>query len=387
MKLALLYDAPALLRNGRLHIDRGYGIWVDALAEHFEQVVVCNPIADFEHPQARYALRATNVLIEALPYFASVTTSLPVLPQCAAAIWRASRSWSVLCISLPGPLGVLGYLCARARGIPIVLVLVGDLEAQYERARYRGVAAIGARAAVKLLEYTIHWMVDHAVTVTQGEGLRRKYERRGNRIVSTVPWSSISSDMIVNREDTCAGPRIRLLFVGALLERKGVFVLLECAKLLLRQMSNFVVTYVGDGPVASELAQKVEDSGLAGHVELRGGVYKESDLWREFDAADIFVFPTYAEGFPRVILEAMARGLPVVSTRVSGIPGLVKEGRDALLVNADSPSEVSDAVIQIVKDATLRQSLIRHGYEVANAYTLEKTTKQCVEVIYSEVTH
>lgn len=386
MKIALLYDVPASLQNGRLHIDRGYGIRVDALAGHFEQIVVCNPIAAFDLPQARYELRSTNVSVEPLPYFARVTASLPLLPQCAIAIWRASRSWSLLHITLPTPLGIIGYLCARARGIPTILSVVGDLDAQYERGRYRGISGLGARAAVKLFEYATHWMIDRVVTITQGEALCRKYKRRGNR-VTNIPWSPISQNMIVPREDTCLGPRIRLLFVGALLERKGIFVLLESAKLLLRQMDNFVVTYIGDGPLAEELARRVQDAGLSGHVVLRGGVYKESDLWREFDAADIFVFPTYAEGFPRVIFEAMARGLPVVSTRVSGIPGVVKEGQDALLVTSGSPHEVVEAVTKVVRDATLRQSLIRHGHEVARAYTLEKTTKQRVEAICSVLTH
>lgn len=386
MKIALLWDASASLRDGRLQLDRAYGIRVDALAGYFEQVVVCNPIAAFDIPKAQYTLRATNVSIEPLPYFDRVATSLRLLPQCAGVIWRASRSWSLLHITLPTPLGIIGYVCARARGIPTILSVVGDLDAQYERDRYRGISGLGARAAVKLFEYATRWMVDHAVTITQGEGLYRKYKRRGNRAMN-IPWSPITQDMIVYREDTCRGPRIRLLFVGALLERKGIFVLVESAKLLLRQMDNFVVTYVGAGPLVGELARRIEDAGLSGHVELKGGIYRKQDLLWEFDAADIFVFPTYAEGFPRVILEAMARGLPVVSTRVSGIPGLVKEGRDALLVSPGSPNEVAEAVIRIVRDVTLRQSLIRHGHEVAKAYTLEETTKQRVEAICSVLRH
>lgn len=361
-------------------MDRGYGIRVDALAQYFDQIVVCNPVARFDIPEAQYEPRSTNISVEALPYYGRVTRSLLRLPKCTGLIWRASRSWSLLHITLPSPLGMIGYLCARARSIPVVLSVVGDLGAQYEQGQYHGMSRLAARAAVWLSERATHWMVDRAPTITQGEGLYAKYKRHGNRIMN-IPWSPIASDMIVQRDDSCTGPRIHLLFVGALLEKKGIFVLLESARLLRRHMDNFMLTYVGTGPLAEELAQRVADADLSGHVVLKGGIYAESALLREFDAADVFVFPTYAEGFPRVIFEAMARGLPVISTRVSGIPGVLKEGMDALLVSPGSPSEVAEAVLKVVRGPTLRRNLIRRGREIAQEYTLEETTRKRVETI------
>lgn len=380
MRITLLYDAPVSLSQGRLRMDRGYGSLVDALAQHFHQIVVCNPVASFDIPGAQYEPRSTNISVEALPYYGRVTRALLRLPKCAGLIWRASRSWRLLYIMLPSPLGIIGFLCARARKIPIVLSMEGDLDAQYERGRYHGMSRLAARAVVWLFERATQWMVDRAPTITQGEGLYRKYKRNGNSVVN-IPWSPITSDMIAQRDDSCTGPRIRLLFVGALLERKGIFVLLESAKLLRRYMDNFVLTYVGTGPFAGELAQRVANADLAGQVELKGGIYVESELLREFDAADVFVFPTYAEGFPRVIFEAMARGLPVISTRVSGIPGVLKEGQDALLVSPGSPNEVAEAVLKVVCDPTLRRNLIRRGREIAQEYTLEETIRKRAETI------
>ena len=382
MKITLLYDAPMSLRQGRLRMHRPYGIRVDALAQHFEQIVVCNPVASFDIPEAQYEPRSTNISVEALPYYGRVTRSLLRLPKCAGLIWGVSRSWSLLHITLPSPLGMIGYLCARARKIPMVLSVVGDLDAQYERGRYHGISRLAACAAVWMSERATHWMVDRAPTITQGEGLYAKYKRNGNRIVN-IPWSPIVSDMITQRDDSCGGPVIRLLFVGALLEKKGIFVLLESIKLLRRHMDNFLLTYVGTGPFAAELAQRVADADLSGHVALKGGIYAESELLREFDSADVFVFPTYAEGFPRVIFEAMARGLPVISTGVSGIPGVLEEGRDALLVSPGSPNEVAEAVLKVIRDPTLRRNLIRRGREIAQEYTLEATTRKRVETIRS----
>ncbi len=380
MRIAVLSDGPAWLSAGRLRVHRPYGIYVDALAEHFDHVLVCNPVATAPIPEAQYELQSPNISVEPLPYFGRVAESVPLLPRCARGIWRASRSWDVLYVWLPTPLGFIAYLCARHRGIPVVLSIEGDLEAQYERGRYQGFSNATAYVGVKLFERLTRWMVDRAVTITQGEALREKYRRNHNRVLN-IPWSPVSEQMIVHREDTCTGPGYRLLFVGALLEKKGIFVLLETARILRKYLDNFVVTYVGTGPLAEKLACRVREAGLDDHVELKGGVFGERALLDEFDAADLFLLPTYAEGFPRVIFEAMARGVPVISTRVSGIPTLVKDGRDALLVNPGSPEEVAEAILKISGDGPLRRSLIKHGREMAEEYTLEKTVRRRVEVI------
>lgn len=380
MRIAVLSDGPAWVSAGRLRVHRPYGAYVDALAEHFDRVLVCNPVATAPIPEAQYELQSPNISVQPLPYFGRVAESVPLLLRCARDIWRASRSWDLLYVWLPTPLGFLGCLCARRRGIPMVLSIEGDLEAQYERGRYQGLSNATAYVGVKLFERLTQWMVDRAVTITQGEALREKYRRNHNRVLN-IPWSPMSEQMIVHREDTCTGPGFRLLFVGALLEKKGIFVLLETARILRRHLDNFLVTYVGTGPLAEELACRFREAGLDDHVELKGGVFGEQALLDEFDAADLFLLPTYAEGFPRVIFEAMARGVPVISTRVSGIPTLVKDGRDALLVNPGSPEEVVEAILKIIGDGPFRRSLIKHGREIAEEYTLEKTVRHRVEVI------
>ena len=113
------------------------------------------------------------------------------------------------------------------------------------------------------------------------------------------------------------------------------------------------------------------DRGVADRVSLAGPVPLDQLLPR-YRAYDAFVLPTLpGEGVPRVLLEAMAGGLPIVTSRVSGIPSLITHEVNGLLLDAPSGRTVADAVTRIVRDASLRRRLIAGGYATAGLHTLQ----------------
>src|SRR5262249_2513232 len=92
-------------------------------------------------------------------------------------------------------------------------------------------------------------------------------------------------------------------------------------------------------------------------------------MYRSYDG---FVLPTLSgEGIPRVLLEAMAAGVPVVATRVAGIPSLVTDEANGLLADEATPQAIAEAIARLVSDSTLRRRLIAGGYETARGLTLE----------------
>jgi glycosyltransferase involved in cell wall biosynthesis len=101
-----------------------------------------------------------------------------------------------------------------------------------------------------------------------------------------------------------------------------------------------------------------------------------------FGRYDMFVLPTLpGEGIPRVLLEAMSAGLPVVTTRVAGIPSLVTDESNGLLLDTPTPEAVARAMARIVCDAPLRQALIARGYDTARRFTLEAQAARMMEVV------
>ncbi len=145
----------------------------------------------------------------------------------------------------------------------------------------------------------------------------------------------------------------RLTCIGRLVEQKGQQVLIEAAARLRDRGRNFTLSVVGGGPMADEVARLVEQFGLTDRVELPGAV-SMAHLLDELRRARGLVLPSFAEGLPMVIMEAMALGRPVVSTYVAGIPELVVPGETGWLVPAGAVEPLVEAMDELLRSPVHR---------------------------------
>jgi glycosyltransferase involved in cell wall biosynthesis len=146
-----------------------------------------------------------------------------------------------------------------------------------------------------------------------------------------------------------------VLFLGLIGDRKGVFDLLPAFRHALRVVPGARLVIAGNGDV--ERARRVsEQLAIGQQVELPGwveGDAKEALL----DAADVYVLPSYNENLPVSMIEAMARGLPVLTTRAGGIPELVRDGIDGILVDAGDVTAIASGLVELLTDDALRSRL------------------------------
>ncbi len=156
------------------------------------------------------------------------------------------------------------------------------------------------------------------------------------------------------------GPGQRLLFVGRLTAGKGIEVLLEAILALRGRLPDLTLTVVGDGPRRSDLENQSRARGLADHVSFVGAK-NQDEVAKLLTDHDIFVLPSFAEGVPVVLMEAMGAGLPVVATQVGGMTELIDDGISGFLVRPFDAEQLGDRVQQLVVDADLRQRMGRAG--------------------------
>ena len=178
-----------------------------------------------------------------------------------------------------------------------------------------------------------------------------------------------------------AGGEAEILCVGALSRRKGHQVLLEAFAQVQPALPGARLTLVGDGPERDALERRATELGIAEAVEFAGAVAHDrvGDLYAR---ADVFCLPSFAEGVPTVLMEAMAMELPVVATRIMGIPELVEHERSGLLVSPARPDELADALRRVLTDRELAERLGREGRrEVLARYNRDAATAALHELL------
>ncbi len=166
--------------------------------------------------------------------------------------------------------------------------------------------------------------------------------------------------------------KLRVLFMGALNEGKGVMEILESAQLLKARGCEVEFQLVGAW-ASEEFESQVRDALTGFNLETVvtfPGVLKGHEKWQAFTNADIFFFPTHykSENFPLVIIEAMACGLPVVTTTWRGIPQLVGNSSAAVLCDIMAPEQYADAIEELANNAQRRKQMAEASVEHYEAY-------------------
>jgi len=159
----------------------------------------------------------------------------------------------------------------------------------------------------------------------------------------SVVHCALESSFFQDAGQVSAQPAPRLVNVGRLCAQKGQLLLVEAAALLKREGIAFELVLAGDGEMREPIEAAIARHGLGGSVRITGWV-DSGTVRREMLAARALVLPSFAEGLPVVIMEAMAVGRPVVTTRIAGIPELVREGVDGWLVPAGDILQLKQAM-------------------------------------------
>ena len=178
----------------------------------------------------------------------------------------------------------------------------------------------------------------------------------------------------------------RILFVGRLSPEKGVLLLIDAMVKLKRDNLPIDLVLIGDGPSRSDIEQSVARHSLAGAVTLLGWCSSER-VREEILASRALVLPSFAEGLPIVLMEALALHRPVISTYVAGIPELVKPGVNGFLAPPGSLDELADAMRRIVS-ASIEElaAMGQHGAElVAKMHNSATNTRQLEALLWSVV--
>jgi len=177
-----------------------------------------------------------------------------------------------------------------------------------------------------------------------------------------------------------ASPRIRFGSVGRMVPVKAHSILIDAFAQVARRLPDAELRIVGGGPLEADLREHARKAGLNGRLRVEGLNHRIADFLRDLD---IFVLSSTSEGLPLVILEAMAAGLPIVSTRVGGVPEVATEGAVAYLCTPGSADQLAEAMYRAATNPDLA-SMGKTAREIAVAKFGLSQMWNSYETIYTE---
>ncbi len=265
--------------------------------------------------------------------------------------------------------GFVGRLAAWLAGVPVILHTPhGHIFYGYYgpalTAVFVGLERLAARITDRIVVLTELGTEEHLargigrpkqfVVIPSGvdlEALRRK----------APPYETARGRLGVDAE-TCL-----IVGVGRLVPVKGFQSLVKALSLILSVVPSARLLLVGDGPLHADLVAEAQALGVGNRLEMAGAQLDPAPF---LAAADLVVVPSLNEGMGRALVEAMALGLPVVATRVGGIPAVVADGETGSLVPADDPPALARAMAELLKDPGLRQRMGEAGRRRAEQFSL-----------------
>jgi len=177
-----------------------------------------------------------------------------------------------------------------------------------------------------------------------------------------------------------------VLFCSKVSKGKGPFELLDSVPKVLDEFPKTKFIFMGDGPCLDDVKNNASEMGIENNVIFTG--YKTGyDKIKWYKKSDLFVFPSYTEGFPNVYLEALAAGLPVIATPVGALKYALKDGKNGYKLSSApaKPEEITDKIINLLGSPNRMKEISRRNLEEAkDKYDVEAVTEQ-IESIYEEV--
>ncbi|MBU0717125.1 MAG: glycosyltransferase family 4 protein [Planctomycetes bacterium] len=253
-------------------------------------------------------------------------------------VWRAIRESDFLYVSFPGNVPLCSVGVSRLLRKPYGVYLRGELGRN---------------------SWWWRWTMSGArFVIAEGEVLADAARRFCDDVELAVPMCPLPRVAPDRKKSIRMEGPWRLLYVGRLEERKGTPELLEAMVLLNQRGIDCRLDLVGQDYL-DRLPEHVAI--LGDRIHCVGVVTDDDLLGRYYAAADLFCLPSHDEGFPRVLYEAMIHGVPIVTTFVGSIAGIMKDGVNCLRVDVRSPVALADTIERALADAELRRRLCENG--------------------------
>lgn len=370
----ITYGSFTRNEKGEQCVNRSVGLFADIIADKNISIRLAMAEADldsslYQDKKSVYTYKFRNKCVLIFPLTKSgqsLKSRIVSIVSNIASIWQIVNNCNTVHINLPSCTGLGAAWICMFRNIPFSIYVGSDWNET-------GLSRFEAFPLLGRIIFPLYFILERLVVcrsvfcLCAGSALAARYSTLNAKTYETVPMVQFNSNKY-STELQRSNNIIRLLCVGNIRPEKGTDILIKAAGELQSRGRTLRLTLVGSVQKTYQikLESLASKYGLDEFISYCGYISDEILLRQYYANADIFVLPTYGEGFPRVLYEAMLSCVPIVASDIPSIRNNLNSCEAALLTPPGDAKAMADAIIRIADDSMLRSHLIEQGLNYAN---------------------
>jgi glycosyltransferase len=362
--------------EGIYYANNMHFVYIDYLCRNNEKVVLfssCRKVSG--KPVCEPLNMFSNLKIVELPYTSSYVSSQLNVAAYYRALKKHLKDVEVLYCRTPDPFCWMPALLFKCR---VIMDFVGDtIDCTRNNENWSGLKK-NLMIAGYYPDYILTLLAaKKSKVITAGQKLSTKLRKYGIKATSLIPSTVLASQMAVELPSLSPDKTVRLIYVGYIRNAKGISTIMNLCLLLKENNIRFVFDIIGTGEMYGELKDFIRNKGLEENVILHGHINDRDRINDLLKNSDIFFFPSLSEGAPRVVIEAMSQGIPVVSTPVGSLPYTFNDGDTIRYFDYHNAAQAFDIIKEYTDDKIPFIRMRDKAYkEVKEKYTLEAFLSQ-----------
>jgi len=347
---------------------------IDVILPISEHIYVIS--GNFSYKSNKVRVLRTGAITTKEPFFPWISKQVQAQLKSAYYLIKLSKKFDIAFFFLGGRVHLLPLLVAKILGKKVVVAATGSAEGTTKGVysnRLFGVGGLISRIA-KILERTCFFLSDQVAVESPSAVHFLKLSRYRKKIAINsamyVDTNLFSVRKSINERQNLVG------FIGRLSKEKGVMNFARAIPFILKCRNDVEFLIGGDGQLLNNLVEELKRSGCSEKTTFTGWI-PHDELPDYLNKLKLLVLPSYSEGVPGIVQEAMACGTPVLATPVGGVPDLIKEGETGFILENNSPECIADSVIKVLNSKNLEETIKKARKLIEEEYAYEPMVRKC----------
>lgn len=384
MNLGFYYHSAFKRINNNIIVPGYIGVFIDSIANQVDKLYLfLEEQTNLNSTEEDYKLISSNIELVNLGYKSSFYKRILYPVNQLKIIKKYHQVIDTFLVRMPTPLGP-HIINSIKKETNVYALLVGNYTKGLKDLKQPFIRKVGISILTFYYQYIQNKSIkNRSIFVNSGELLEENKKITNN--ITLIKTTTLSKNSFYQRFDTCLNNTIKVLYTGRINFQKGLRELIEAIAYLNSKytIELHIVGWEDSGSFIyqKELQNLAQNIGIQDQIHFHGKKKIGPELDAFYRMADIYVIPSYHEGFPRTIWEAMANSIPVIATAVGSIPFYLKNEETALIIEPRNKSAIANAIDNLIANPNLRKNIIKNAFEMSQEITLEHQSKLLINKI------